>query len=97
VTSAKIRARKRRRLHELAAFWCAVLACDRATNAWAFNLPESAFATSPVLRLAWAARTAGTIENERERQKWTPGVTRDNAPQTWARAEAMLRTGWRPA
>jgi hypothetical protein len=93
VTTATIR-RKRRRLRERAAIWCSILAHDRALSAWTFKILEPV--SPPALALAWKAWQAGTIENTHEMQHWRPGVSRDNASERWARAEAMLRTGWRP-
>ena len=66
-------------VRSLAADWCAILACDRATDAWSIKLHE---ANNAVMRIAWDAyvRTA--------ERPWfrTPS-------ERWAEAEAMLRSG----
>lgn len=89
VTSATIRARKRG-VRELAAFWCSAIASDRATDAWTLKITDLDLATAtPALRLAWAARGATLHDSS--------NAGSDTAAERWARAEAMLRTGWRPS
>lgn len=93
ITSKTIRRRKQR-IRELAAFWCSVLACDRATPAWSIKLLSSDIPTSRVVTLAWNARLAALSESANQIAIHKSAA--DNAAEGWARAESLLRTGWRP-